>query len=60
MGQRWTKGDVAKIEAEIEMRRVELRPKLTAAVAEAAAKGTVEIAIISATSRLNTLLLMLL
>ena len=39
MGQRLTKGDVAKIEAEIEMRRVELRPKLTAAVAEAAAQG---------------------
>lgn len=39
MGQRLTKGDVAKIEAEIEMRRVELRPKLTAAVAEAAAHG---------------------
>ena len=38
MGQRLTKGDVAKIEAEIEMRRVELRPKLTAA-AEAAAQG---------------------
>ena len=34
-----TKGDVANIEAEIEMRRVELRPKLTAAVAEAAAQG---------------------
>lgn len=39
MGQRLTRGDVAKIEAEIEMRRVELRPKLTAAVAEAAAQG---------------------
>ena len=39
MGQRLTKGDVEKIEAEIEMRRVELRPKLTAAVAEAAAQG---------------------
>lgn len=39
MGQRLTKGDIAKIEAEIEMRRVELRPKLTAAVAEAAAQG---------------------
>ena len=39
MGQRLTKGDVAKSEAEIEMRRVELRPKLTAAVAEAAAQG---------------------
>lgn len=39
MGQRLTKGDVAKIEAEIEYRRVELRPKLTAAVAEAAAQG---------------------
>ena len=39
MGQRLTKGDVAKIEAEIEMRRVELRPKLTAAIAEAAAQG---------------------
>lgn len=39
MGQRLTRGDVEKIEAEIEMRRVELRPKLTAAVAEAAAQG---------------------
>lgn len=39
MGQRLTKKDVEKIEAEIEMRRVELRPKLTAAVAEAAAQG---------------------
>ncbi len=39
MGHRLTKGDVEKIEAEIEMRRVELRPKLTAAVAEAAAQG---------------------
>ncbi len=39
MGHRLTRGDVEKIEAEIEMRRVELRPKLTAAVAEAAAQG---------------------
>ncbi len=39
MGQRLTRGDVAKIEAEIEKRRVELRPQLTAAVAEAAAQG---------------------
>lgn len=39
MGQRLTKTDVEKIEAEIEMRRVELRPKLTKAVAEAAAQG---------------------
>lgn len=39
MGQKLTKGDVAKIEEEIRMRRVELRPRLTAAVAEAAAQG---------------------
>ena len=39
MGQRLTRGDVEKIEAEIEMRKVELRPKLTQAVAEAAAQG---------------------
>ncbi|SEA10216.1 transcription elongation factor GreA [Lachnospiraceae bacterium NK3A20] len=39
MGQHLTRKDVEKIEAEIEMRRVELRPKLTAAVAEAAAQG---------------------
>lgn len=39
MGQKLTKGDVAKIEEEIRMRRVELRPQLTAAVAEAAAQG---------------------
>ena len=39
MVQRLTRKDVEKIEAEIEMRRVELRPKLTAAVAEAAAQG---------------------
>ncbi len=36
MGQHLTKRDVEKIEKEIEMRRVELRPKLTKAVAEAA------------------------
>ncbi len=39
MGQRLTKGDVEKIEKEIEMRKVELRPQLTKAVAEAAAQG---------------------
>lgn len=39
MGQRLTKGDIAKIEAEIEHRRVDLRPELTKAVAEAAAQG---------------------
>ena len=39
MGQHLTKRDVEKIEKEIEMRRVELRPKLTKAVAEAAAQG---------------------
>lgn len=39
MGQKLTRGDVEKIEKEIEYRRVELRPKLTAAVAEAAAQG---------------------
>ncbi len=39
MGQRLTKGDVAKIEAEIEHRKVDLRPQLTKAVAEAAAQG---------------------
>ena len=39
MGQKLTRQDVEKIEAEIEMRKVELRPKLTAAVAEAAAQG---------------------
>ena len=39
MGQHLTKRDVEKIEQEIEMRRVELRPKLTKAVAEVAAQG---------------------
>lgn len=39
MGQKLTKGDVAKIEAEIEHRRVDLRPELTKAVSEAAAQG---------------------
>lgn len=39
MGQHLTKRDMEKIEQEIEMRRVELRPKLTKAVAEAAAQG---------------------
>ena len=39
MGQKLTRQDVEKIEAENEMRKVELRPKLTAAVAEAAAQG---------------------
>lgn len=39
MGQRLTKGDVEKIEQEIEHRKVELRPQLTKAVAEAAAQG---------------------
>lgn len=39
MGLKLTKGDVAKIEREIEMRRVELRPKLTQSVSEAAAQG---------------------
>lgn len=39
MGQKLTKNDIAKIEAEIEYRRVELRPQLTKAVSEAAAQG---------------------
>lgn len=39
MGQKLTKGDVAKIEAEIEHRKIDLRPELTRAVAEAAAQG---------------------
>lgn len=39
MGQHLTRHDVEKIEKEIEMRKVELRPKLTKAVAEAAAQG---------------------
>lgn len=39
MGQKLTKSDIAKIEAEIEYRRVELRPELTKAVSEAAAQG---------------------
>ncbi|MDD5939370.1 MAG: transcription elongation factor GreA [Lachnospiraceae bacterium] len=39
MGQRLTKGDVKKIEEEIEHRKVDLRPQLTKAVAEAAAQG---------------------
>ena len=39
MGQKLTKGDVEKIQAEIDQRRIELRPQLTSAVAEAAAQG---------------------
>ena len=39
MGEKLTQADIEKLEAEIEYRRVELRPKLTAAVAEAAAQG---------------------
>lgn len=39
MGDKLTKADVQKIEAEIEQRKVELRPKLTQAIAEAAAQG---------------------
>lgn len=39
MGQKLTRSDIEKIEAEIEHRRVELRPQLTKAVAEAAAQG---------------------
>ncbi len=39
MGEQLTKSDVEKIEAEIRHRKVELRPQLTKAVAEAAAQG---------------------
>ncbi len=39
MGEQLTKSDVEKIEAEIRHRKVELRPQLTRAVAEAAAQG---------------------
>ena len=39
MGQKLTRGDVNKIQAEIDQRRIELRPQLTSAVAEAAAQG---------------------
>ena len=39
MGEKLTQADIEKLEAEIEYRKVELRPKLTAAVAEAAAQG---------------------
>lgn len=39
MGEKLTQADIEKLEAEIEYRRVELRPQLTAAVAEAAAQG---------------------
>ena len=39
MGEKLTQADIEKLEAEIEYRKVELRPRLTAAVAEAAAQG---------------------
>ena len=39
MGEKLTQADIEKLEAEIEYRKVELRPKLTAAVTEAAAQG---------------------
>ena len=39
MGQKLTRGDIEKIQAEIDQRRIELRPQLTSAVAEAAAQG---------------------
>lgn len=39
MGQKLTRSDIEKIEAEIEHRRVDLRPELTKAVSEAAAQG---------------------
>ena len=39
MGQKLTRGDVEKIQAEIDQRRIDLRPQLTSAVAEAAAQG---------------------
>lgn len=39
MGERLTKSDVEKIEAEIRRRKVELRPELIAAVKEARAQG---------------------
>lgn len=39
MGEKLTKADVKKIEEEIEMRKLELRPQLIAAVQEARAQG---------------------
>lgn len=39
MGEKLTQADIEKLEAEIEYRKVELRPRLTAAVSEAAAQG---------------------
>lgn len=39
MGEKLTKSDVIKIENEIEMRKLELRPKLIEAVKEARAQG---------------------
>lgn len=39
MGEKLTKSDVIKIESEIEMRKLELRPKLIEAVKEARAQG---------------------
>lgn len=39
MGEKLTQADIKKLEEEIEYRRVELRPQLTKAVAEAAAQG---------------------
>ena len=39
MAEKLTKADIKKIEAEIEMRKLELRPKLIEAVKEARAQG---------------------
>ena len=39
MAEKLTKADIEKIEAEIEMRKLELRPKLIEAVKEARAQG---------------------
>ncbi|MBQ1639791.1 MAG: transcription elongation factor GreA, partial [Lachnospiraceae bacterium] len=39
MAERLTKSDVAKIEAEIEKRKLEIRPQLIAEVKEARAQG---------------------